>query len=254
MIPKKTFFVTWQDAQTRRWFPVGRLERDEEGTYRFVYIQGMKKAMQESNLQPFAAFPDIYKTYCSSEIFSFFANRVMPASRPDFADYMSWFAESKEEKDPLIFLARSGGERRTDAIEVFPAPERHTDGSHSMIFFLSGIRHVSECAQKRAECLEMGERLLLLWDLQNPVDPDAILARVHRKESGDTDNIGYLPRYLSTDILDCLREQRDACNLEVYHINPDPAPIQYRVLCKLTFLPHAPIIPLNRPEFSPLET
>ena len=38
----------------------------------------------------------------------------MPASRPDFAEYIAWLQLEGREKDPLAFLAETNGRRQTD--------------------------------------------------------------------------------------------------------------------------------------------
>ena len=122
-----TLFLAWQHAITRRWFPVGQLTQ-QEGRYRFAYICGVKVAQDEGEFLPLPDFPELYNIYESAELFPLFANRVMPASRPDFAQYISWLQLEGREKDPLAFLAQTNGRRQTDTLEVFPATEATEDG------------------------------------------------------------------------------------------------------------------------------
>ena len=43
---ERTLYLAWQDkAQSRRWFPIGRLDADvERPRYRFRYIGGAEQA------------------------------------------------------------------------------------------------------------------------------------------------------------------------------------------------------------------
>ena len=68
------------------------------------------------------SFPDFETEYRSVALFPLFANRVMPHSRPDYPDYVKWLQLESRQKDPMAFLANSGGQRATDTLEVISTP------------------------------------------------------------------------------------------------------------------------------------
>ena len=47
-----TLYLAWQDADSRRWFPVGRLDADENAeppAYGFSYVGGAREAGKAAN-------------------------------------------------------------------------------------------------------------------------------------------------------------------------------------------------------------
>jgi hypothetical protein len=70
----RTLFLAWQDqAPSRRWFPIGRLDADPvQSRFRFRYIQGVDAARRETGLQPLEGFPELNKDYHSAELFPLF--------------------------------------------------------------------------------------------------------------------------------------------------------------------------------------
>jgi hypothetical protein len=130
-------------------------------------------------------------------------------------------------------IGASGGRRATDTLEVFPEPQVDAEGGALLHFFVHGIRHSTEAAAARAEALEPGERLLLMHDLQNPFDRNALALRTAASSTGDLHLLGFCPRYLSEELLPMLREGPEEARVEVVRVNPRPAPAQMRVLCSL---------------------
>lgn len=228
----KTLFLAWLDPLQRRWYPVGQL-RDVRGEYEFRYTEGALAARAEAGFQPLAAFPDLTATYRSSELFALFSNRLLPRSRPDYREFIEWLHIPESEVEPFVILARSGGRRATDTFEVFPEPQIDKNGVAVLHFFVHGIRHSSEGAVRRAESLVGGERLLLMHDLQNPHDPNALALRTGAASPGDLHLLGFCPRYLSEEVLPIVAQHPEQVQVEVAHVNPPPAPAQMRVLCSM---------------------
>jgi hypothetical protein len=111
---------------------------------------------------------------------------------------------------------------------MFRLPHIAHDGSIEAKFFLHGIRYLPECAAQRIEELHFEERLFPLIDISNIYDRNAIAVR-----SNDPKVIlGYLPRYLASEIRGTLLDQRVISNvkMEVKKINPT-APVRYRLMC-----------------------
>jgi hypothetical protein len=246
-------YLSWQETKSRRWFPVGQLI-EAEGKYHFTYVQGVQEAQKIGGFQAFPSFPEFDREYHSAVLFPLFANRVMPVSRPDYSNYVQWLHLEGREKDPMAFLAQSNGQKVHDPLEVFPDATQHKDGSCTVHFFARGHRHMSDGSQQRAEKLRAGEPLLLQWDMQNPVDGNAVSLRTGSADTGDADIVGFCPRYIAEDILKALVDDRTACHVEVVKVNLPPAPAQFRVLCRLNFTAASGVRPFSGPDFKPLTT
>lgn len=222
----KALFVAYQDAASRNWAPVGRLTREGE-QYHFVYTRGAKEL---PNFVPFGRMTELDVEYISEQLFPLFANRVLPKSRPEYGDYLRWLGLSEVGHDALDELARTGGLRATDTLELIPCPEPTVSNQYEVFFFCRGLRHLSVESQHRASHLKNGESLYLLRDLQNAHDEMALLLRTAEPVT----LVGYAPRYYSAEFTHLIElVGRDAVKVTVEKVNPD-APIQYRILCRLT--------------------
>ena len=240
----KALFIAWQDAKTRRWAPVGRLTRDD-GVYQFVYTRG---AEEMPNFHPFGRMQDLRKSYKSDELFPMFANRILAKNRPEYQDYLKWLGLSEVRYDALEELARTGGLRATDSLELFPCPEPTEGKNYEVYFFCRGLRYLHTENQERARQLNSRERLYLMQDLQNLYDGMALLMR-----TGDPITlVGYAPRYYSAEFTKLIKEiDPDQVKVTVEQVNSQ-APIQYRVLCKLSSPWPVNFSPCTKKEFEAL--
>ena len=225
---ERTLFLAWQDSDSSRaWFPVGQLDADvDRPLYRFRYIGGAKRAQENSGFPLLVEFPSLEGDYKSPELFPLFQNRVMNKKRPDFADYLRSL-DFTEEADPIEILSVNGGQRITDAYEVFPKIEKDDSGNFSCRFFLHGWRHVKQAAQERINGLESGERLFLT---RGQTDPEAGLAV--EICTGDDFMIGWAPRYLVADFV-ATKSESPEYSARVVRVNPQPAPSKQRVLIEM---------------------
>ena len=219
----RTFFIAWQDPDTRGWRPVGRLTF-EKGLYRFVYTKGAKA----KNFTPFGRMTKLELTHESSELFPLFANRLLSKSRLEYLDYLSWLNLSAHEDTSLSELALTGGIRGTDSLMVFPCPEP-LNGTYHVRFLSHGLRYLAVEAQKLVEQLKPESRLYLMHDVQNEHDPLAISIRTEPAMI-----VGYVPRYFTNDFRFLLsKNEKDAVRVVVERVNRG-APIQFRLLCSIT--------------------
>jgi hypothetical protein len=221
----KALFIACQDTKNHSWAPVGRLTREND-VYRFVYTRG---AETMANFRPFGRMRDLHKAYKSAELFPIFANRILAKNRPEYSDYLKWLGMSETQYDALEELARTGGLRATDSLELFPCPEPTEGKGYEVYFFCRGLRHLHTENQERARQLEPGERLYLMQDSQNPHDNMALLMR--------TDDpitlVGYAPRHYSAEFTQLVKAAGpNQVKVTVERVN-STAPAQYRVLCKL---------------------
>lgn len=226
----KTLYLAWQDkGKSRRWFPIGRLDADlYEPLFKFGYVKGAERAHEEAGFEPLDAFPDFHKRYISSDLFPLFKNRVMNEGRDEFKDYLNQLGLDKSKADPISILEVSGGTRRTDNLEVFPKISKNKKGEFSTRFFLRGWRHVNNYSKEQVQNLDPGQPLGVSIELNNPETGLAVQLLTQ-----DYCMVGWTPRYLVSDILQCISEDPMKIQATVVRVNPAPAPSQERVLIQL---------------------
>lgn len=187
-----TLYLAWQDADSRRWFPVGRLDADENAeppAYGFSYVGGAREAGKAANFFAVPGFPEITAPYQSSRLFPFFRNRLMNPRRPDRPDYLRQLGMNTDDWNPLHELAVAG--RHNGNFAMFPAIEPDADGRFATRFTLHGLRYTNPDSVQRSESLETGEALGISLELDNPATTHGIM--VH---SQDYYHLGWLPHYL----------------------------------------------------------
>jgi len=228
MLLHRVLFVAWQNPATRRIHPVARLLRlaDEALPYEFIYLQGAREAAA-SGFLPLPGLPVLDHVYRTTDLLPLFQNRLMPKSRPDRADFLEALGFGADEVDAIPILARSEGRKATDTIELFGLPSfDEMRRTYRFCFFLRGIRYVAG-AEACIARLSAGDRLDLVAESENAVDPRAI--RVH---GGAGERIGYVPNTLVEDV-HALRGAGSEIAVYVQRVNPDPTPSQLRLLCRL---------------------
>jgi hypothetical protein len=222
----KALFVAYQDTVSRTWRPVARLTHDGK-LYHFAYTSGAKEL---PNFVPFGRMNELNAEYVSEQLFPLFANRLLPKSRPEYQDYLNWLGLTPVSHDAFEELARTGGLRATDTLELIPCPEPTSTNQYEIYFFCRGLRHLPTVSQARSLALNKGEQLYLMPDPQNSSDEMALLLRTNDPVS----LVGYVPRYYSAEFSRLISLVGwAATKVTVEKVNPE-APIQYRVLCKLT--------------------
>jgi len=223
-------FVAWQDPVTRRFYPVGRLAQIDgagcEDGFEFVYIHAALEA-EIAGFQPFLSFPDRHQVYRGKELFPMFDNRLVSQKRADFPDYINQLGLLPANATPISILSRSSGRRATDTLELFSLPEFESEYGYRTWFWIDGLRHFPDSSVKRVTALELNERLFPLWDIQNRAVPNAIPLR-----TADMHILGYMPSYLLDDA-HTLTQTCNFCEIYVDRVNPPPAPVQQRLLCRL---------------------
>ncbi|HEJ7999416.1 TPA: HIRAN domain-containing protein [Serratia liquefaciens] len=219
-----SLFLAWQSPETRDWHVVGQLN-ERENDYVFKYTKG---AMKVKNFIPFSGMEDISSTYSSKELFPLFKNRVLSARRPEYPQFMKWLGLDKNEFSAMEMLARTGGARATDNLQVFKRIEIQEDGTFDYYFFAHGISYLSESAKERINNLKDGEKLYLCPDPQNEYDECAVMIRT----GGPVEIIGYCPRYIAKVIGIFLASSGSKLSLKVESMQAN-APVNYRLMCKL---------------------
>jgi hypothetical protein len=221
----RTFGVIWQDPATREFVRVGTLSEVGDQGYRFEYDAELPDAFE-----PFAAFPDLARTYTSEGLFPLFLNRVMSPRRSDFPRHVSALGLEPGQADPLEILTRSTGERATDTIHVVQDPTKDEAGNETMLFLVSGVRHrVRERPEvsERIAQLRESDPLELRREPSNESDPRAL-----RLLTVDGFAVGYVPGYLLEYVHSRL-ERGDDVQVTVKHANGDDVAWHLRLLCQL---------------------
>ena len=218
--------IFWQNHENRRWYPVGILTRTDDG-YEFAYTKGAKEA---KGFVPFGRMKDLHKIYRSHQLFPLFANRVLSRSRPEYHQYVRWIGAESAPDDEMLILARTGGARATDSLMVYARPEPNQRSEFDLPFLCHGLRHLPPAAIERVNTLKEEDRLYPMLDVLNPFDADAVALR--------TDDpaclVGYVPRFFAKDVHTCVEAaEPDQVHLRVMQVNRD-APLQLRLLCRLT--------------------
>lgn len=179
--------------------PVGRLSihpAESAYNYEFVYLNAI---LGLDEFSPFLAFPDVEHRYTSATLFPFFENRIMGVHRPEYPELLDAL-DLESHAEPFEVLARSGGTRETDHIEVFPQPERDpSTGNATCRFFVRGVQYLDGAAEAILS-LAKGETLRFVSEPGNPYDREAIVVT-----TADGFRLGYLPRYLTTYVAEALR-------------------------------------------------
>jgi hypothetical protein len=219
---RELLFVAWQHPESRKILPIGRLLRQGE-TYEFAYIRAVQEA-QQLGFEPLLTFPVVDEVYRSHELPPLFSNRLMPKSRPEFAQYLSELGLSVGAAEPFAVLSRSGGRRVTDRLEVF-SPPAQCESVYQGVFLLRGVRHVPHGEEALAN-LPAQSRLFVMADVQNPANPAALALGDEQKHL-----LGYVPDYLASELATA-RAESSCLRVTVLKVNPPPAAVHQRVLCQ----------------------
>lgn len=219
-------YVGWQDQTTRRWYTVGVLSSNKD-VYVFAYTKGALFAKETGRFLPLPRMRDFKKTYESNELFPIFSNRILPKSRPEYHDYLEWMGLENSDVDPLMLLARSGGEKLTDNLQVYPMPEKTEDGKYKSYFFVHGIRYIAPEVLGLIGSLKVGQRLFPMSDCNNPADALAIALRADNPSF----MVGYSPRYIAKELGILAHHPSSLLSITVNRINKN-APYQMMLSCK----------------------
>jgi hypothetical protein len=240
----KSLYLAWQ-GPNRQWFPIGRLDAKSapHEHFFFGYTKGALGAAKAVGFRPLPAFPDFRGEYESPELFPLFKNRVLDPNRKNFPEYLE--SLGLEHNDPIEILSVTGGERRTDNLEVFPRIIKDAQGSFVCRFFLHGLRHMSEEARARAMTLKEGDQLGVSIELTNP----ATRVGIQLTTLPDYYFVGWTPHYLIVDLLKATTSAVEAISAKVVRVNMDDVPPNRRVLIEFSGKLPAEVTPMSGPEF-----
>lgn len=127
----------------------------------------------------------------------------------------------------MDILIGTGGARSTDSFELIPQPKIENN-KFSLNFFIRGLRYLPEVTLKNMDTLKDGENLLLMKDVQNPNDKQALALRTGAPPL----MIGYVPKYFCSGIVR-LVELQESPTFHLVQVNQD-APFDMRCLCNVS--------------------
>ena len=219
-VVRRRLKVTWQDPKNRRYHQVGWLIQYADGSYGYEYLPTARSLQR---FHPFLGFRDLERTYRSGQLFPFFAQRLLSPHRSDLPRLLSALAfDVAEPVEPVEFLARSGGRRGGDTVELLPEPVTEADGSTCWLFLVHGLRHLQGAGQV-IDDLQPGDILGIQPQPDNPVNPRAMLVTRHGQA------LGWVPDPLLGD----LRDISDP-HLEVVRANSAALGHHLRLLVKVS--------------------
>lgn len=234
-------FLAWRNPKTRSWTPVGTLEYKND-LYYFQYTKGA----EDKEFQTLGQMTDLRQTYTSDSLFPIFKNRLLAKSRPEYGDYLDWLDIKDNKTNDLLELARSGGIRATDNLQLFPLPKKTNDGKYEVLFFSHGLSHISENYINRLNSLKKDDKLLVMRDIQNTTDSNALILRT---EDDPIEILGFCPAFFINDFNELLKlNSGKDIHVCVQKINLY-APSQLKLLCKFSTNWPNEFIPFNDKDF-----
>lgn len=214
----RSFLVTRQDRESRRYVRLGVLSEHGDG-WTFRYFSEVERDPAVPRLP---GFPDAAVVAESPFLFPLFAQRVISRRRPDRARILETLGLG-ETATAFEILARNGGRRQGDTIELIQMPTPHPGGGEVLEFLVHGVRHRSDQEQRAIDGLSIGEELLIVPEPSNLVDPGARL--VTTREGA---NVGWVPGPLLP-----LLERAGAVSADVAHANRIGTNPHLRLLVRL---------------------
>lgn len=207
---KDYVYLVWKEPNTRRQYVVGQLTKN--GKYEFSYGFEVEAAIGVgfNHLIPFDNINNVYE---SDLLFPVFSSRLPDKKRRGIEDILSKYG--LEEFNDYLLLKRSGAQLPIDNLKFIDPLLDEDSGRITRIFDLAGVRHYLGCDGE--ECyksveLEVGEELLLVPEIENQYDNNAI--KVVTKSDV---LIGYIPRFYNKELSELLKKgYKYTCKVYLY--------------------------------------
>lgn len=220
----RSIFVGASDRsyKSSSWATVGELLR-EGSLYTFRYTAGAYKL---PGVALFPGLPDLDKVYQMEDLFPIFKNRLLSKRRPEYKKWLSWGGfDDVDTPDAIAVLGTLGSRRTADSLELFTGPLQQPNWDCYAQFFLHGVRH--HVTAEVLEALQEGEKLIVRNENDNPYDHLAVAV-----DNSERRHLGYVPRFLTTDIRFLSKNCPDQLEVTVKRANIG-APSHYQILCQL---------------------
>jgi hypothetical protein len=209
---KVTALYLGAEVEDRLWFPIRKMIW-HEGQYQTCFVEGVKNLIAAAPLWRHHFKPEVLEVVKTThEVHCDYACR-MPLDRPQ---EMPWHLPSlglpADLLDPITFVARSGGYRETDSLDIFPEVQPDVDGSYRFYFLLRKLYLVDEAV------------------VNDLAEEDAIDSQDWWAIHPSTGNrIGILPGYIRA----LIAEHSQDINVKIEQVNKHSR-IQRRLLCSAT--------------------
>jgi hypothetical protein len=183
--PMVTALYLGAEVEDRLWLPVKKMIW-RDGNYHTSFVGGVRDLLEAAPLWRHYFKPEAWNSIkTTQDIHCDYACR-MPLDRPqEMPWYLPSLGLSPDLLDPIAFVARSGGYRETDSLDIFPELQPDIDGSYQFYFLLRKLYLVNE-----AVLVDVSE-----GDLIDSLDWWA----VHRQTG---QKIGILPGYIRALVAD----------------------------------------------------
>lgn len=202
---------------------IGILTQESDYSFHFSYLSAYVQA------EYFRELPGLPKDpggVDSDLLFPFFAERVISPARPDRSKSLA-FLRLSESAEPFEILARSGGSRINDHLELLPFPEAVGEDRYTFTFFVHGVRYLDGEGHCVLEQLGPGEALQVE---REPSNPESELAL---KISHNGASLGYIPHPLLNFVNPAVAA--GDYNLTVVQRNSPDAGFHQRLLVRLDY-------------------
>lgn len=166
----RSFLVTRQDPASRRYEKLGVLTSVQDG-WEFRYFTDVATDPEVPRLPGMQAADAPFRSH---HLFPLFAQRVLSSRRPDRSRILASLGLDENATD-FDMLARNGGRRQGDSIELIQLPVTQGDGTERLQFLAHGIRHRTPNEQRAIDEIVQGDLLQIVAEPENPVDPAALL-------------------------------------------------------------------------------
>jgi hypothetical protein len=192
------------------WTPVRKMIWDGE-IYRTSYINGVRTAM-ESDLTWHTLFSlsPLDRIHVSHQVPSMYGRR-MSLDRPlEMEWYAPYLGLSADNIDPIAHVARTGGYRASDRLDIFPEVQPDADGSYRFYFGLQEL-YLPDVYEYLTSSILVGDAIV-------SKDGEAIHQGVE---------IGYLPGYIRAHC----QSYPERVEIRVERVNPEAFYTSDKLLC-----------------------
>jgi hypothetical protein len=226
-----SLFITWQEPESRRIYPIARLLRAASGEFEFAYIRAALEAARHG-FSGLPGFEDLEEVYSSSQLPMLFESHKASRGRRvplegEFGPSLEPANDALDAAPVTILVPRQAG-ASPERLEAFAPPLPGMGGKFWGAFVIRGVGRVPGSAEL-VERLTANEALALVPEPHNAYNPRALLVA---RENGSP--IGYLPDYLANELGRIPRgaDGLSAAVLAVHRINFPPAQPLYQVTCR----------------------
>lgn len=186
----RRLLVTQRDPSVPAYRALGFLSQSPDGLFRFAYLRA---AVAAPWFSPLPGLSRTDRVYSSPRLFPLFAERVISPRRPDRPMTLRAL-DLGADATPFEVLARSGGRRVEDHIELTPVAVPDAQGQIQFDFLVHGVRYTTAQARDRITDLRTGDPLIIEHEPTNDHNPLARLVL------SDDLTLGYVPDPLVTTV------------------------------------------------------